>query len=234
MGPLGQISIKPRKAHSFHRRDHGTAWAESEPQLDQGSSRHQNTPFAARMRRGHLGATKRSVEASEPGCYRSRQGPIRDKRLNEGSLLMLALTAFRKYAAVSILAAFSLYHGIGLIRGSTLAYLQTASSDPISALEERFEPLKIRLSSYGTRTVGYISDAPVVFSSLLGPVEWIQDYLRIQYTLIPIILDDSPKGPYVVANFRHASSREHIVADLGLSVVEDYGNGVYLLSRDKK
>jgi hypothetical protein len=147
---------------------------------------------------------------------------------------MLALTVFRKHAAVSILVAFSLYHSIGLVRSSTLAYLKGVNSDPTSPLEKRLEPLKIRLSSYGYKKVGYITDTPVDISSLHTAPDWAMEYLRTQYILAPIMVEDLPTGPYVVGIFRNSSSLEDVVADLGLSVVVDYGNGVFLLSRNQK
>jgi hypothetical protein len=148
--------------------------------------------------------------------------------------VMFALSVLRRYAPLSILVAFSLYHGFALVRSSTLGYLKAVRPDPVSALERRLAPLKTGLASSGYNTVGYVTDIPIPEDpSWENPVvlSWAQQYLRAQYVLAPIMLDDSPAHSVVVAIFRNASSREGIVSDLGFPAVVDYGNGVFLLLR---
>jgi hypothetical protein len=141
---------------------------------------------------------------------------------------MLALSVFRKHAALSLLVAFSLYHAIVLVRSSLLAYLKSANSDPMYTIEREFEPLEIRLSHDRSTTVGYITDTPV------ATPDWAVEYLRTQYALAPIMLNDSSTAFFVVAHCRNASSCQALAADLGFSEIMDYGNGVYLLSRDEQ
>ena len=130
----------------------------------------------------------------------------------------------RRHAAIGILIAYSLYHSISLVRSSTLRYLERVKPDPIAALDKRFEPLKVGLSTYGCEKVGYITDIP-------QDGGWVDQYFRAQYTLAPIIVNDSTNASLVVGDFRNTSSIEGTIRDAGLSPVADYGNGVLLLSR---
>jgi len=97
----------------------------------------------------------------------------------------------------------------------------------MTVFEKRFEPLKVRLSAYGCRKVGYITDIP-------EDRDWFTGFYETEYTLAPIIVDDSTDAPFVVANLQDRSSITSVIRERGLSLVADYENGVVLLSRQTR
>lgn len=130
----------------------------------------------------------------------------------------------RRHIAAAVLVAYSLYHGLALVRSSVRSFKDPPGIDAVSAFDKRFAPLRAQLLQYGCREVGYVTDEA-------EDADWFTDYFRTQYALAPTLVDDSTDPALVVANLRDPSSVTSIMRNKHLSLVLDFGNGVVLLSR---
>ena len=134
---------------------------------------------------------------------------------------------FRPHMAAAILAAYSLYHGLGMVASSIRNFENPAGIDTVAAFDKRFAPLRAQLSLSGCREVGYVTDEP-------KNGDWFTGYFRTEYALAPTIVDDSTDPALIVANLRDPSSIASIIRDKHLFLVSDYGNGAVLLSRQTR
>jgi len=135
------------------------------------------------------------------------------------------LRFLRRRTTSALLIVYCLYHSLSMVRSSSRDYLNSTGPDPITVWEKRFEVLKAQLSRQGYSNVGYITDMPEV-------ADWFTEYFQTQYAFAPIVVDNSTDGPLVVANLHDPSSIERIIRERRLIPVEDYGNGVLLLSKE--
>ena len=95
--------------------------------------------------------------------------------------------------------------------------LRHSSCVDVSKLsDQRFAALKAHLPVSGV--VGYIGESGDSAT---------RDYYLTQYALAPLVVDLSPNHPFVVGNFPASAPS---VVPQNLHLVEDFGNGVMLLS----
>jgi hypothetical protein len=135
-----------------------------------------------------------------------------------------ALGVARKYAGACILIVYSLYHGVVSVRTSMLDYVRRTSPDLVTLSDQRFETIKLRIRSDGYNKVGYLTNIP-------EGMDWSGVYLRTQYALAPILVDDSTNPALVVANLREPYSVRSCIRDKDVVTIADFGNGVLLLTR---
>lgn len=129
-----------------------------------------------------------------------------------------------RQTSTTLLIVYCLYHSLHMVRGYGRDYLNPAP-DSITVFAKRFETLKAQLSRQGYEKVGYVTDMPEV-------ADWFTEYFQLQYVLAPIIVKNSPDCRLVVANLHDTSSSEHIIRERNLLLVQDYGKGVLLLTKD--
>ena len=104
-------------------------------------------------------------------------------------------------------------------------YFERADADPVTVAEQRFEPLRPRLLK--SEKIGYFTDIPEQRHD-----QWFVEYFLAQYSLSPVIVDNSVDCcSLILANVHDPSSVQLLIRNGRLSLVHDYGRGVLLLSR---
>jgi hypothetical protein len=105
-----------------------------------------------------------------------------------------------------------------------------ASQDEISTYERRFTELRAMLPARGI--VGYLGvPAPTDVTpreANAAALLHFRRYLLAQYTLAPVLLNESTKPEFVVGNFDPGAA---LPAPAGLRVLRDFGNGLVLFRR---
>lgn len=130
----------------------------------------------------------------------------------------------RRSVAVAMLVTYSLYHGLLMGTNAIRNFQHSGDSNSVAALEQRLQPLKERLARAHCGQVGYVTDDP-------SDPDWFTGFYRFQYALAPILVDDSSDHSLVVANLRNPSELGSVLRNSRLSLVQDYGRGLALLSR---
>ncbi len=103
----------------------------------------------------------------------------------------------------------------------TTPFQEIGKKDPVSAMERKFSGLKIHLPPRGK--VGYITD--------LGPDRGSAGFAQTQYVLTPLVLEKNMAHSLVVGNFESPPDLAAICRENSLAVVEDLGNGAFLLRK---
>ncbi|MDI1336390.1 MAG: hypothetical protein PSU94_09440 [Lacunisphaera sp.] len=118
--------------------------------------------------------------------------------------------------------------GINLWRtaGDGLRTLRHPVADPVMAQEQRFAALRRTLLERGiSGTAGYFADVPK--EKVFAGFATVSEYYQMQYALAPLVLDlNTEHHPWAVANFRTAAAMPP-----GFKVVQDFGQGVFLLQQ---
>ena len=121
-----------------------------------------------------------------------------------------------KTKAGILLFVFCCLLSTGRMVFESLTLRQSSYDDVAKLSDQRFSALKTRLPASGV--VGYIGHS--------GDSA-IRDYYLTQYALAPLVVDLSPNHPIVVGNFPGPTPS---AIPQNLRLVEDFGNGVMLLS----
>jgi hypothetical protein len=140
---------------------------------------------------------------------------------------MSRINPVRQAAGIIFLAIFSLlspfYSFFKLI---SLADTDTGKKT-VAWHERRFADLKKKLPPYGT--VGYAGEPT---SERFDPdIDEFWEYILAQYSLAPLVVDKSLDHRYIIGNFYRAGTIAKF-RQSGLAVIEDFGNGVMLLSNE--
>jgi hypothetical protein len=112
--------------------------------------------------------------------------------------------------------------------GTLAAYrtvTRNAATDEIALDEQRFEGLRRALPRRGI--IGYFSDSG-------GGLDGVRAYYRTQYFLAPVVVAPDEGHELVVANFSSPFTVAEFAAAHGLSVAQDFGNGVALLRSGRR
>lgn len=128
-----------------------------------------------------------------------------------------------KQSLAGILVVYALYHGIISVKSAMHEYRERTIPDSVTAVEQRFRPLALQISGQRYR-LGYVTN-------MNESMDWPGEFLRIQYTLAPLVIEDSMNAPVVVANIKDSRPVRALIPDPGPFTVVDCGNGVLLLSR---
>ncbi len=142
--------------------------------------------------------------------------------------------AYRRQAAIVLLAGIALYADLNLAAEMIKGYRNTRKSDVVTACETRMLPLKDALA--GTREVGYITtvDSDKIFSreKTFEDVEVLAHYILTQYILAPVVVRNSPDYPLVVGNFTEGKPDPAVIREKRLIPVRDYGDGLVLYRKE--
>jgi hypothetical protein len=134
---------------------------------------------------------------------------------------------YRIYAGILFLVLPSIFFFLPFFRGEWNSFERRKDlpvADQMTLYEARYDEVRKHLPSHGI--IGYVSD----------PKENNEDRLAwafTQYSLSPLLVIDrsvNPKAldyPVVIGNFHRAFPGDDRMR--GLSVVRDFGNGVFLL-----
>lgn len=128
---------------------------------------------------------------------------------------------------ISLLLLFSLLSGLRSAKEASIFKPFLIGNDAPTIFVDRFAGLKNELNP--GETVGYLSDTPPEQSGL-----WVTDYYLTQYALTPILVDNNENHPFIVGNFHNPDYKINITADKKLYELKDFGNGVFLFSREEK
>lgn len=99
--------------------------------------------------------------------------------------------------------------------------------DSVSRFERRFDAIRSSLPSSGR--VGYVSDVPG--DRLLSDFNGSMRFYLTQYTLTPLQVINSSDEPILVGDFRTPEAARLTLRALEFRVLEEAGNGVFLLKR---
>jgi hypothetical protein len=104
-----------------------------------------------------------------------------------------------------------------------------ATSDEIAAYETRFAKLKRALPKRGM--VGYVSEPKG--TNRHSAQEYGKRHFWTQYSLSPVIVARDTSPELVVGNF-HTRGLDPRVSASGLTLVQEFGDGVYLFSHNPR
>jgi len=131
------------------------------------------------------------------------------------------------YLALALLVGFVLLSNLAYW-GSTLQKRWNPvalGKDSVSDWESRFVDLKRALPPSGV--AGYVSQDDI--GILANPIDRNAEFALTQYTLVPHILQPGKNAPLVIGNFGGVElTGEQIAQKLGLTLVRNYGWGIYL------
>lgn len=126
--------------------------------------------------------------------------------------------SWRSKAAVAVVLLMAIL-SIGTLAGYRTV-MQSVGVDEITRDEQRFNGLRRALPQRGV--VGYLSD-------MGGGREGVRSYYRAQYFLAPLVVAPDAARELVVANLSSPFIVAEFAAAHGLTVTQDFGNGVALL-----
>jgi hypothetical protein len=100
----------------------------------------------------------------------------------------------------------------------------TPTQDEISRFDARFWRARSALPRNGV--IGYVAESGGLGRS--ADFKYLKDFYLTEYALAPLIVRDSTEPTIVIGNFREVGP-ELKVADPTLSLVTDFGDGVFML-----
>jgi hypothetical protein len=123
---------------------------------------------------------------------------------------------FRQTIAALIFILCSLLSSGRVLRDArTPAHAKKGAIDISQRSDERFATVKMSLPQRGV--IGYIGEPGALARG---------DYYLAEYALVPLVVNDSPNHPLVLANFPDAP----LPAPAHMQLMEDFGNGVALFA----
>lgn len=111
-----------------------------------------------------------------------------------------------------------------------LRSLDRLGTDQVAAWELRMAQVKSDLE--GERLVGYLSE--VDFGLPNDPIDTNTEFTLTQYVLAPAILQRGTGADKIICNLGEGGYKPEYAAKLGLNLVGEYGNGIYLLQKAAK
>ena len=125
---------------------------------------------------------------------------------------------FAVFALISIALASSLWFLLDVI--TAYSYLKNTYAFGVPNFDSRFEALH---KSMPPRSVlGYVSDNPAANAQSQA------EFYLTQYALAPAIIKASTEEHFVVANFHTNSPNAAMLRSKNLTLVQDFGNDVYI------
>lgn len=136
---------------------------------------------------------------------------------------ILSSLPFRARVGLATIVVFALVSDGQLLAKALVDYVRTSRPSAVDQYLSRFGDIKTALPARGV--VGYIAEPR---GKELHGGDYYRKFHLAQYALAPLILVDTPDRELVVGNF---ASGAHAPQLPGLTLVQDYGNGVMLLRR---
>lgn len=139
------------------------------------------------------------------------------------------------------LVIFALVSNAQLLRDVVHVGIQHAGSDELTRYDTRFSVLRAMLPPSGL--VGYVADQPLMTQYKDGVdqrgavprlTEQAKQFVWTQYALAPVRIGTASDYRLVVGNFHQETSVSEVLRREGLTVVEAFGDGVYLFRRTVK
>lgn len=130
----------------------------------------------------------------------------------------------RARVGLATIVVFALLSDGQLLAKSLLDYVRTSRPSAIDQYLTRFGGIRAALPTRGV--VGYISEPKG--KEILHGGDYYRKFHLAQYALAPLIMVDSPEGDLVIGNFANGTRAPKLP---GLTLVQDFGNGVMLFRR---
>ncbi len=127
--------------------------------------------------------------------------------------------------ALIILVAFSLFSSLELVREIAAVDFGHLGKDPISLYDQRFKALRPLIES--TEVVGYFTG--LTPEQVKADSQALAAYYLTQYALAPVIVVNEEKRALLVGNFGSALAADSLRQRHNLEVLENLGNGLFLL-----
>ena len=147
-----------------------------------------------------------------------------------------SFSAFRRRVGLAILILCTGYAVLNLLWQGIRSYPELPDTDPVTIHEARIEQLKPVLPASGV--VGYVTtvenDRIFAKEKAFQNVEYLAQYALTQYTLAPLIVQNSPDLPLVVGNFLDGPPAPGFLERHGLIPLRDFGDGLVLYRRVRK
>jgi len=146
---------------------------------------------------------------------------------HERGALVIATVRRFKFALVALIVLAAWISDVGLLHRAAAELPKLTDAELIRRYAERLAGVKATLSP--TSTVGYLSDRE--------PRDAVTDpygvalYYITQYTLAPVVVSLSLEPPLVIGNFEQPAAAAEAAGAHQLTVVKNFGNGVFLFRR---
>jgi hypothetical protein len=101
--------------------------------------------------------------------------------------------------------------------------LGRTAPDPITVIDQRFEPLRKILPRHGR--VGYLSN-------VVGEDFSVGSIYSARYALAPLVLVEGSDTPLVIANFHFRDNDSEKLHLKGYSLIRNFGNGLFLFKKE--
>jgi hypothetical protein len=145
-------------------------------------------------------------------------------------------SAFRRQAGLAILILCTGYAALNLLWQGIRSYPELPETDPVTIHEERIKQLKPFLPASGD--LGYVTtvenDRIFAKEKAFQNVEFLAQYALTQYTLAPLIVQNSPDLPLVIGNFLDGPPAPGFLEKHDLAPLRDFGDGLVLYRRERK
>jgi hypothetical protein len=142
---------------------------------------------------------------------------------------MISLQNVRGIAGIILIAVFSVTANVQLFRAAYTTPHPPSGQDAVSLYDKRFDELRKDLPK--DARIGYITDLPPQNILTLANPSAIQALYMAQYSLAPVIVDIGAARTLVVGNFFIPRDLTYEISDHKLSLIKDYGNGVFLFRK---
>ncbi len=145
-------------------------------------------------------------------------------------------SAFRRWAGLLILIVLTAYAVLNLLWQGIRSYQDLPQTDPVTIHEARIDQLRPFLPASGA--VGYVTtvenDRIFAMEKAIQNVEYLAQYALTQYTLSPLIVQNSPDFPLVVGNFLDGPPAPGFLEKHRLVPLNDFGDGLVLYRSEEK
>jgi hypothetical protein len=145
---------------------------------------------------------------------------------------MISIQKVRGLTGIILIVVFSITANAQLFRAASSFRHPSAGQDPISLYEKRFTELKKDIPK--NVTIGYITDVPPGNILTLTNSWSIEALYMAQYSMAPIVTEIGTDRSLVLGNFHIPRDLTTEVSAYKLSLIKDYGNGVFLFGKENK
>jgi hypothetical protein len=150
--------------------------------------------------------------------------------------MIKSFASYRRWSGLLILIVLAAYAVLNLLWQGIRSYPDMPRTDPVTIHEARIEQLKPFLPASGA--VGYVTtvenDQIFAMEKAIKNVEYLAQYALTQYTLAPLIVENSPELPLVVGNFIDGPPAPGFLEKHHLVPLKDFGDGLVLYRREEK
>jgi hypothetical protein len=128
--------------------------------------------------------------------------------------------SMKRFLAAGLIVGFALCAVIDKAVSEIIDYLEAEKPHVIAKLEEKLAGIGERIAP--NESVGFLSDDKREDVNIL----------TVQYAITPVLLEEANGQPLIIGCFVDPMTEEDFLQKFGLTLVEDLGDGIYLLKRE--